>query len=136
MLHEETTVIAGVVSILGVSGDVEDGLAGDFGGTVVSAGGGIGGMTLSARSSVMDLLSAGWWTGIYFLRNFLFLSVCLPEPSILMRYWWNWRTSMTMPVLSHLLGWLPDWFWIRTLSPTVSGVRALVFSLHFSCWVI
>ena len=49
-------------------------------------------------SSRMDLLLAGWCTGMYFLRNFLFLSVWLPDPSILIRYWSNWRTSMTMPV--------------------------------------
>ena len=29
---------------------------------------------------------------------------CLPDPSILMRYWWNWRTLMTIPVRSHLFG--------------------------------
>ena len=59
--------------------------------------------------------------GMYFLRNFLFLSVCLPDPSILMRYW---RTSITMPVRSHLFGWWPVWFWILTLLPifTVLGL--------------
>ena len=44
----------------------------------------------------MDLRLAGWYMGMYFLRNFLFLSVCLPDPSILMRYWWNWRTSISL----------------------------------------
>ncbi len=83
-------------------------------------------------SSRMDLRLAGWYTGMYFLRNFLLLSVCLPDPSILMRYWWNWRTLMTMPVRSHLFGWWPVWFWILTLSPIFSGDRALVCSLHLS----
>ncbi len=83
-------------------------------------------------SSRMDLRLAGWYTGMYFLRNFLFLSVCLPDPSILIRFWWNWRTSITMPVRSHLFGWWPVRFWILTLSPTFSGDRALVCSLHLS----
>ena len=30
--------------------------------------------------------------------------VTLPDPSILTKYWLNWRTSMTRPVLSHLVG--------------------------------
>ena len=57
-----------------------------------------------AMSSRMHYLLGGWYIGINFLRNFLFLSVCLPDPSILIRYWWNCRTSMTMPVRSHCLG--------------------------------
>ena len=81
-------------------GGVRDRSVGDFGGVVVSSEGEVGGRW--AMSSRMDLRLAGWYMGMYFLRNFLFLSVCLPDPSILMRYWWNWRTSMTMPVRSHL----------------------------------
>ena len=42
--------------------------------------------------------------GTNFLRNFLFLSICLPDPSILIRCWWNWHTSMTLPVRSNCLG--------------------------------
>ena len=57
-----------------------------------------------AISSIIDLRLGGWYMGMNSLRNFLFLSVCLPDPSILMRYWWNWHTSMTMPVWSHLFG--------------------------------
>ena len=53
----------------------------------------------------MDLCFGGWYMGVTFLRNFLFLSVCLPDLSILTSYWWNWCTSMTMPVLSHLFEW-------------------------------
>ena len=52
----------------------------------------------------MDLRLDGWYMGMNFPRNFLFLSVCLPDLSILMRYWWNWHTSMTMPVRSICLG--------------------------------
>ena len=37
-------------------------------------------------SSKMDRRLAGWYTGMYFLRKFLFLSVCLLDVSVLMRY--------------------------------------------------
>ena len=57
---------------------------GDLGDVVVSSDGKVGGRW--AISSRMDLRLAGWYTGMYFLRNFL-LSVCLPDPSILMMYW-------------------------------------------------
>ena len=93
-------VMERVVSFLGVV--VGDWLVGDLSDLVVSSGNEAGGRW--AISSKMDLLVVGGYTGMYFLRNFLFLSVCLPDPSILMRYWWNWRTSMTMPVRSHLVG--------------------------------
>ena len=118
-------------SSIGLCRGVGGGL-GLLGGMVASSGGGPGGRW--AISSRMDLLLAGLYIGKNFLRNFLFLSVCLPGPSILTRYWWYWRTSMTTPVRSHLCGWRPVWFWILTLSPTFSGERALVCSLHLSWW--
>ena len=40
---------------------------------------------------------------IYFLRNFLFCNVTLPEPSTRITYWSNCRTSRTVPVLSQYL---------------------------------
>ena len=40
-----------------------------------------------AMSSSMDLHLGGWYMGMNFLSNFLFLSVSLPDPSILMRHW-------------------------------------------------
>ena len=36
-------------------------------------------------SSRMDLRFGGWYMGTNFLRNFLFLSVCLPDPSTLVK---------------------------------------------------
>ena len=82
------------------SGGVVGGFRADrLGDVAVSSGGEVGRRAISSR---MDLRLGGWYMGMNFLRNFLFLSVCLPEPSILMRYWWNWHTSMTMPVRSHL----------------------------------
>ena len=59
------------------------GSVGDLGGVVVSSEGEVG--ERWAMSSRMDLRLAGWYMGMYFLRNFLLLSVCLPDPSILMR---------------------------------------------------
>ena len=94
-------------SSLGLCGGVGGGL-GVLDDMVVSSGGGAGGRW--PISSRMDLLLAGLYMGTNFLRNFLFLSVCLPDPSILTRYWWYWRTSMMMPVRSHLCGWRPVWF--------------------------
>ena len=39
---------------------------------------------------------------------------------------------MTTPVLSHLVGLGPDWFWIRTWLPTAKGGSLLVCSDHLS----
>ena len=64
-----------------VGGRLECGL-----GDVVVSSLGEGGGRL-AKSSRMDLLLAGWYTGMYFLRNFLFLIICLPDPYTLMRHW-------------------------------------------------
>ena len=85
---------------------------------VVGAGGGLwipggsagrrsGGLGIRAMSSKMDLLTVGVRMGVYLLRNFLLQSDCLPDPSSLIKYWWNWHTSTMEPVLSHLSGWLP-----------------------------
>lgn len=107
-----TSVLGGVVGFLvgvvgllltvGIGGCVGGESVGGLGGDMRLSVGGVGGEC--AMSSRMDLRCGGWCTGMYFLRNFLFRRVCLPDPSILMRYWWNWRTSMTMPVRSHLFG--------------------------------
>ena len=58
--------------------------------------------------------------------------VILPEPSTRTTYWWNWRTSMMMPVLSHLLGCGPVWFWIRTWWPSARGGNLWVCTVHGS----
>ena len=54
-----------------------------LGDVAVSSGGEVGGRW--AISSRMDLRLGGRCMGMNFLRNFLFLSVCPPDPSILMR---------------------------------------------------
>ena len=51
-----------------------------------------------AMSSSVDLRLGGWYMGMNCLRNFLFLSISLPDLSILMRYWLNWPTSTAIPV--------------------------------------
>ena len=73
----------------------------------------------------------GWWYGsslMYFRKNFLFLNVHRPELSILIPYWSNCFTSMTVPVLSHLFGCGPVWFCTNTLSPTCSACSRFVCS--------
>ena len=62
----------------------------------------------------------------------MFRSVIWPEPSILTTYWSCRRTSTILPVLSHLLGWCPVWFCMRTKSPTARGGSCLVCSVQVS----
>ena len=52
--------------------------------------------------------------GTKLLRKRLLRIVCLPDPSTRMAYWWKSSTSTTTPVLSHLLGRGPVWFWMCT----------------------
>ena len=70
-------VIRDVVSFLGVWGSVRDGSVSNFNGVVTLSEVEVGGRW--AMSSRMDLRLAGWYMGVYFLRNFQFLSVRLPE---------------------------------------------------------
>ena len=67
-------------------------------------------------------------TGVYCRRNLRLRNVMRPDPSTLTTYWLNWRTSMMMPVLSHLVGCGPVWFWMRTVSPTCRGGNVRVCS--------
>ena len=62
-------------------------------------------------------IATGAWgiTGMYFLRNLQLHSVTRPEPSTHTIYWSNWQTSITMPVLPHLVGLGPTWVWILTM---------------------
>ena len=71
-------------------------------------------------------------TGRNLRKNFLLRKVTRPEPSTLTTYWSNWRTSTTIPVLSHLVGWGPVWFWIRTQSPMTKGGRTRVWAVRRS----
>ncbi len=75
----------------------------------------------------------GGTTGMNLRRNFRFRVVIFPDPSIFTTYWSNCRTSVTVPVLSHLFGCKPLWFCTRTLSPTANGGNRRVCSDHFSC---
>ena len=112
---------------------------GGGGGSSASGGLGLGGLPglgvsrlRCRRSSLMVCRGGLVCTGMYFLRNFRFRVVILPEPSTRTTYWSNWRTSITMPVLSHLVGYGPVWFWMRTWLPTARGGSLLVCSVHLS----
>ena len=74
------------------------------------------------------IMGVGEMTGVYFLSNFLLRRGSRPEPSTRTTHWSNCRISTTMNVLSHLVGWGPVWFWIRTVSPPASGERTRVCS--------
>ena len=78
-----------------------------------------------------SLLSGSTWRGVVGRRNFLFLRLSLPDPSIRMVYCLCGRVSITIPVLSHLRGFGPVWFWTFTVCPTLSGARFL-FGLLFN----
>ena len=66
------------------------------------------------------------------LRYLLLRRVHCPEPSMRMRYWSWGRTSVTSPVLSHLVGWFPVWFCTRTWSPILRSWSGLVCWLYVS----
>ena len=74
-------------------------------GCLASDGMGVGGLSgaLGASGSGKDGMV---WRGVYRRRKQLFRVVRQPDPSVLMEYWWYCRTSTTVPVLSHLVGWL------------------------------
>ena len=60
-------------------------------------------------------------TGSIGFRNFLFLSDNLRLPSILILYCRCGKVSTITPVLSHLFGLVPVWFWTWTACPINSG---------------
>ncbi len=63
--------------------------------------------------------------GSIFLRKRRFLRVILRLPSTITRYWRCGSAPTIMPVLCHLFGRFPCWFWICTLSPISSGLKLL-----------
>lgn len=87
---------------------------------------------LWCKSVLMVLVGSRYFIRIHFIRNYLFRVVTLPEPSILTTYWSKWRTSIIVPVLSHLRGCGPVWFRIRTWSPMINCGRRLVCSVQRS----
>ena len=108
-------VLASTLVLVGVAGEAVSSLlcghsdgflewvdVGGIGEAALSSKDGVGGRW--AMSPRMGLHLGGWYMGMNLLRNCLFLSVSLPDPLILMKYWWNWCTSTTIPVRSHLLG--------------------------------
>ena len=74
---------------------------GEAAGCGVAGCGSLAGMRCSDGRETTGRLSTA---GVYLRRNLRLRSVTLPDPSTRTTYWWNWRTSITMPVLSHLVG--------------------------------
>ena len=68
------------------------------------------------------------------LKNLLFLNVSRPVPSTLTVYWSCSFASTSPPVLSHLLGWLPTWFCMKTFVPIARVGNFLVCSDQDSWW--
>ena len=71
--------------------------------------------------------------GVYRRRYFLLRSVTRLEPSTHTTYWSNCRTSTTIPLRSHLVGWGPTRFCSLTQFPMTSGGRTRVCSDSRSC---
>ena len=118
-------------------------IAGLGGQTLLSTGGGALPCTgaagsagaLGTQTSGLGPLNRGDSTaGLKLLRYLRFLSVTLPDPSTLMEYLSNPRSSRTTPVLSHLLAKLPAafWFCMNTCWPEIRFGNALLCSAHFS----
>ena len=88
---------------------------------------------------------ADWWghlsivacgMGWNLRRYFLLPNVSLPVPSTLTAYWSLPLTWTTRPVLSHLRGKRPVWFWMWQWSPSSRGDRCFAFFWRFSdCFV-
>ena len=115
---------AGVVSGGGAATGIGGGSCGSVGaagvedgsswGRLASDGMGVGGLSgaLGASGSGKNGMggASSVWRGVYRRRKRRFRVVRRPDPSVLMEYWWYCRTSTTVPVLSHLVGWRPVWF--------------------------
>ena len=71
--------------------------------------------------------------GVYRRRYFLLRSVTRPEPSTRTTYWSNCRTSTTIPVRSHFVGWGPTRLCSLTQFPMISGGRTRVCYDSRSC---
>ena len=71
-------------------------------------------------------IPGGVWMGVHFLRNLLFLSVSLLDPNVITLYCLVFGSACTTtPLLSHILGLLPNWFcsitwWGSSLVPCFS----------------
>ena len=72
------------------------------------------------------------WNGVYTRRNFRLRSGARPELSNLTTHWSYCRTSISKPVLFHLFGSCPVWFWIHTVSPTFNSCNFLVCTFQYS----
>ena len=75
-----------------------------------------GACSLAVRFFVKPVgVFSGIWTGVYFLKNLLFLRVILLEPYVITLYCLvSGCICIITPLLSHCLGLFPSWFWIIT----------------------
>ena len=89
-------------------------------------------LTMYCRSSVMLSQGGAVCTGTYFNKTLQLQRVILPEPLTQTTYWSNCHTSIMTPVLSHVVGHGPVWFWIHTWFPTTRSGSHLVCSVHCS----
>ncbi len=96
-------------------------------------------MTGVDRVSSLVRCGGGLWqlpintvAGVNLHKNRLFRSISHPEPSTLTQYWSWSRRSITVPDLSHFVGWGPCWFCRNTRSPRNRGGNDRACSLSFS----
>ena len=79
-------------------------------------------------------IPGGVWMGVHFLRNLLFLSVSLLDPNVITLYCLVFGSACTTtPLLSHLLGLLPNWFCSIMWSPISRWGSSLVPCFSWSC---
>ena len=67
------------------------------------------------------------WCSLNFLKNCRLrgVNLNLKDPETFTKYWSKSLVSTTAPLWSHLVGLLPVWFWMKTLSPTCSDSQGL-----------
>ena len=76
-------------------------------------------------------------------KNLRLRTVIRPDPFTRTTCWSNWRTSTTLPVLSHLVGWRPIWIShvvtrserresFRMLRPSFSGPHMSITQCFFA----
>ena len=81
----------------------------------------------------MGMTDGEWINGALAMCGVYRRSVTRPDPSTRTTYWSNCRTSTTIPVRSHLVGFGPTRFYSLTQLPISSGGRTRVCSDSRSC---
>ena len=107
---EATGVVAILLAGAGVTGFGNTGVAGWACGVAGLRIGFVGGT--GECGGKLWFGGGGLWKGVNFRKNFLFRRVTRPDPSTFTWYWSYVLASTIRPVLSHLLGLFPVWFWM------------------------